>query len=104
MKLKEKNGRQRRKIRIRCRYYNRTGNVGAYSGIFWITSRNAQALGSIASAEQLRRGSEQQFTCEVRDAKIKDGTKVVWTVNGKKLKKAFIKRTNRLLSTIRQKS
>lgn len=61
-------------------------------GFFWITSRNAQALGSIASAEQLRRGSEQQFTCEVLDAKIKDGTKVVWTVNGKKVEESVYKK------------
>ena len=47
-------------------------------------SVRAQGLTPIASAQELRRGTEQQLTCQVKSDKIKDGTKVIWSVNGKK--------------------
>lgn len=47
-------------------------------------SVRAQGLTPIASAQELRRGTEQQLTCQVKSDKIKDGAKVIWSVNGKK--------------------
>jgi len=49
-------------------------------------SNKSAALGQIAfEGEEIRRGGEQTFICEVKSDKIKDGEKVVWSVNGKKV-------------------
>lgn len=45
----------------------------------------SQTLGQIASADEIRRGHEQTFSCEVKNDKVKNGDKVTWTVNGTKV-------------------
>lgn len=48
-------------------------------------SIRTQGLTPIVAAQELRRGTEQQLSCEVKSDKIKDGEKAIWSVNGKKV-------------------
>ncbi len=52
---------------------------------FLAMSSRAQGLSAIAYSNEIRRGSGQELTCSVKTNKIKDGTKVIWKVNGKKV-------------------
>lgn len=49
-------------------------------------SNNSKAnMGQITADGTVRRGTEQTFVYSVGNASIKDGTDVIWTVNGKKV-------------------
>ncbi|MCH5159681.1 MAG: hypothetical protein J1F66_02395 [Clostridiales bacterium] len=50
-----------------------------------IGNNSRNTAGAIASEQELRRGSEQTLCYTIDKADIKDGTKVEWTVNGKKV-------------------
>lgn len=59
--------------------------------IAWLimsSGRNLRAIGNISAQGDVRRGTAQQFTCEVRDESLQDGEKVVWTVDGKKVQES----------------
>ena len=62
--------------------------VATLALIAWLliaAGSNLKAVGDITTSGDIRRGSNQQFTCEVIQDDIKDGEKVIWTVDGKKV-------------------
>lgn len=53
--------------------------------LFAASGRNAAALSDIETSNEIRRGTDGRFTCEVKQDGIKDGEKVVWLVRGEKV-------------------
>lgn len=59
--------------------------VALFVFLFARMTQTNKALGAIAYAGELRRGNEQEISCEVNPDMVKNGDKIVWTVNGKKV-------------------
>ncbi|MCM1194615.1 MAG: YDG domain-containing protein [Corallococcus sp.] len=56
--------------------------LGLFIWMFASIARHSNALSAIAMTGNSMRGNEQIFTCDVNSVKIKEGDKVVWSVNG----------------------
>lgn len=56
--------------------------LALFGWLFFRVATYKPSISAIASSEEIRRGYEQEYTCEVTSDKIKDGEKVIWTING----------------------
>ena len=56
--------------------------LALFGWLFFRMSTRAPQLSAIAQATEVRRGYEEEYTCEVLSDKIADGAAVTWTVNG----------------------
>lgn len=56
--------------------------LALFGWLFFRAASYKPMLSAIASDAEVRRGYEQAYSCEVKSDKVRDGEKVIWTVNG----------------------
>ena len=59
--------------------------LALFGWLFFRVATNKPMMSAIASADEVRRGYEQEYTCDVQSDKIRDGEKVIWMVNGEQV-------------------
>ena len=59
--------------------------LALFGWLFFRVTTNKPMMSAIASADEVRRGYEQEYTCDVKSDKIRDGEKVIWMVNGEQV-------------------
>ena len=59
--------------------------LALFGWLFFRVATNKPMMSAIASADEVRRGYEQEYACDVQSDKIRDGEKVIWMVNGEQV-------------------